>query len=226
MSSCIEFEKINVNEIYFANSVKSPYVITKNIITSQTGRILSVKTPLVNTYGIEDGKNKDNKFKVKLLLPDIEAATRLEKKIDSFKKKIIDIDSKIIQTAISQNWIPDISDEELKKRYHPIFEKNGFIKASVPNMNGTWDKLILINEKEEILFPNADLSSPPDIVSRKSKIICNLNITQVWFKNNLSSWGISIKLVECIVVNPVIKNVEINSHFAISEDDLKDIEEI
>jgi Uri superfamily endonuclease len=226
MSSCIEFEKINVNEIYFANSVKSPYVITKNIITSQTGRILSVKTPLVNTYGIEDGKNHDNKFKVKLLLPDTVVVTKLEKKIDSFKKKMIDIDDKIIQTAISQKWIPDISDEELKKRYHPIFEKNGFIKASVPNMNGAWDKLILINGKEEILFPNAGLKTPPDIVSRKSKIICNLNITQVWLKNDMSSWGVSIKLVECIVINPVIKNVEKIKPFGLSEDDLKDIEEI
>jgi hypothetical protein len=71
-----------------------------------------------------------------------------------------------------------MSDEEIKKRYHPIFEKNGFIKASVPNINGNWDSLILTDRNDKILFFNAGLN-PSDIVSRKSKIICNLNITQV-----------------------------------------------
>lgn len=231
MSNVIDFSKFtDCSKVRYMDPKNDRYTITRNIISTQIKKGLSIKTPLIKTYGIEDGeRNKihDGKFKVKLIF-----STNDNPKIETFKQNIIKLDEKFIQDAIVGNWLGNnLSAETVTNRYCSIFDINGtksaFIKANVPNINGNWDSLIIKDTNDIVIFPNKEGILPRDIVHNKSRIICNLNITQIWIKLDQSKWGVSVKLVETIVVNPVLQTVETECKpFGLSESDLADIEEM
>jgi hypothetical protein len=240
MTNVVDFSEFIVTDVIFKNPVikYDRHVITRNIISIKKNKGLLIRTPLMKTFGIEDGeRNKvhDGKFKVKTIFPN---DTKPESRIETFKKKIIELDTKIIQDAIAGKWLGEnLSDDIVTNRYHPIFDINGsntktskksaFIKANVPNLNGTWDSLQIKDTNNIIIFPYTEGLLPGNLVSNTSKIICILNITQVWIKQDKSQWGVSVKLVECIVHNEVLQPVETECRpFEISEDDLADIKEM
>jgi hypothetical protein len=122
-----------------------------------------------------------------------------------------------------------MSDNMIASRYSPIFDcksKSAFIKANVPNTNGSWDTLTIMDTNEIVIFPNLQELLPSDLIHSKSRIICKLNINQVWIKLDKSMWGVSVKLVQCVIFNPLLQEIDIKSEpFGISTEDLADIDE-
>jgi hypothetical protein len=230
MSNFLDFSKINEINVRYMLPKTDRFVTTRNIISLETNKGLSIKTPLTKTYGIEDGVRNfihDGKFKVKLLFSDIDNA-----RVEIFKENVKRLDTKIIQDAISAKWLGnDMSNNMIASRYCPIFDcksKSAFIKANVPNANGSWDTLTIMDTNENVIFPNSQDLLPSDLVHRKSGIICRLNITQVWIKLDKSMWGVSVKLVECVVFNPKSQDIDIKSEpepFGICAEDLADFDE-
>jgi len=229
MSNFLDFSKINEINLRYMLPKTDRFVTTRNIISLETNKGLSIKTPLVKSYGIEDGVRNsihDGKFKVKLLFSDTDNA-----RVEIFKENIKRLDNRIIEDAISGKWLGDMSDNMIASRYSPIFDcksKYAFIKANVPNSNGSWDSLTIMDTNEIVIFPNSQDLLPSDLVHSKSRIICKLNITQVWIKQDKSMWGVSIKLVQCVVFNPPPQDIDIKSEpdpFRISAEDLADIDE-
>jgi hypothetical protein len=208
---------------------KDRFVTTRNIISLETNKGLSIKTPLMKTFGIEDAfRNSihDGKLKVKLIF-----STNDNARVEIFKQNIIRLDAKIIQDAISAKWLGDMSDNMIASRYSSSFDcksKSAFIKANVPNANGSWDSLTIMNTNEIVIFPNLQDLLPSDLIHSKSRIMCKFDITQVWIKQDKSMWGVSVKLVQCVDFNPPSQDIDIKSEpdpFGISVEDLADFDE-
>jgi hypothetical protein len=186
-----------------------------NIMNPATNRFLQVVFPTMGTWGISDFVNKetnesDGKFKISLIFPTGDYATP---ETELALQKLKDFETQLIEDAAKNSelwWGEPMSKEILKHMYFTNikyqkdpktkkidYTKDASISAKVVNYGEKWNVEIYDTQYNR-LFPcdNPDVT-PMDLVVKFSKVNCILECGGIWIGGK--GWGVTWKLVECVV---------------------------
>jgi len=210
-----------------------------NIISTQTNRSLHISTPMMMTWGIADfiGDNgeSDGKFSISLNFPNEEYR---KPATDQFLQKLKDFENKILDDAVKNSelwWGEEMSREVCKHTFFPYLKysknkdtkkidltKPPSIRAKVPNYDGKWN-VELYDTKENLIFPceNKNLT-PSDFVPKLSQVACVLQCGGIWIGGK--GWGLTWKLVQCVVKPREVVSVYGKCHIQLSTEDRDAIE--
>ena len=205
-----------------------------SIISTQTNRSLHVSTPCMSTWGISDFVNEagesDGKFSMTLRFPNVDYETVETKE---FLQKMKDFESLVIEDAFKNSelwWGEETPKEVLKHNFFPfityakdkITKKNDMskppkMKVKVPNYGGKWSVEVYDTEQNTI-FPsdNAD-HTPIEFVPKNSEVKCLIQCAGIWIGGK--GWGITWKLIQCIVKPPTNFSVFGKCHISLSDTD-------
>jgi hypothetical protein len=211
-----------------------------NMISTQTNRSLHVTTPMMMTWGItdfiDDKGESDGKYSMSLNFPNDDYR---KPTTDNFLKKLKDFENQILDDAVKNSelwWGESMSREVCKHTFFPFLKysknkdtkkidptKPPSIRAKVPNYGGKWgveiydtrDNLIFPSEKEQHL-------SPVDFVPKLSQVACVLQCGGIWIGGK--GWGLTWKLIQCVVKPREVVSVYGRCHIKLSDDDRGAIE--
>ena len=211
-----------------------------NMISTQSNRSLHITTPMMMTWGITDfiGDNgeSDGKFSMSLNFPNDDYR---KPSTDDFLVKMKAFENQILDDAVKNSelwWGEDMSREVCKHTFFPFLKysknkdtkkidlsKPPSIRAKVPNYGGKWgceiydtrDNLIFPSEKEQHL-------TPVDFVPKLSQVACVLQCGGIWIGGK--GWGLTWKLIQCVVKPREVVSVYGRCHIKLSEDDRGAIE--
>ena len=206
-----------------------------NMINTETKRSLHVSTPLMMTWGISDFVNdageNDGKFSMTLNFPNTEYS---KPSTDVFLEKLKEFESKILDAAVENSelwWGEEMSREVCKHSFYPLLKyqkdkmtkKNDMskppsIKAKVPCYDGRW-AVELYDTSDKLLFPCDEQKhlTPVDFVPKLSQVACVLQCGGVWIGGK--GWGVTWKLVQCVVKPRNVESVYGRCHIKLSDED-------
>jgi hypothetical protein len=208
------------------------------LISKQSSRSLHISTPLMTTWGIGDFVNEqgesDGKYSISLVFPNEDYAT---KSSTVFLEKMKEFENQIIEDAVANSelwWGEKMSKELVKHTFFPFLKyakmkdskkidttKPPHIKAKVPIWEGKWG-VEIYDTKNNMLFPceNEDMT-PMDFVPRLSNVACVIQCGGIWIGGK--GWGLTWKLVQCVVKPKEVASVFGRCHVQLSEDEVDTI---
>lgn len=210
-----------------------------NLISSQTNRSLHITTPMMMTWGISDfiGDNgeSDGKYSMSLNFPNEEYR---KPATDAFLQKMKDFENQILDDAVKNSdiwWGEEMSREVCKHTFFPFLKytknkdtkkidmtKPPSIRAKVPYYSGKWG-VEIYDTKDNLIFPcDNDNLTPMDFVPKLSNVACVLQCGGIWIGGK--GWGITWKLVQCVVKPREVVSVYGRCHIQLSEADRGAIE--
>lgn len=205
-----------------------------SIISTQLNRLLYVSTPCMSTWGMSDYVNEagesDGKFSMTLRFPNPDYETSGTKE---FLKKMKDFEALVIEDAVKNSelwWGEETPREVLKHNFFPfitytkdkVTKKNDLskppkMKVKVPNYNGKWS-VEVYDPEQNCLFPSDNTEQTPvDFVPKNSEVKCLIQCAGIWIGGK--GWGITWKLMQCIVKPPAKLTVFGKCHISLSEND-------
>jgi len=206
-----------------------------NMINTETKRSMHVSTPLMMTWGITDFVNEagenDGKFSMALNFPNQEYS---KPSTDVFLEKMKAFENKILDMAVENSelwWGEEMSREVCKHSFYPLVKyqkdkltkkfdlsKPPSIKAKVPCYDGKW-AIELYDTSDNLLFPCDDQKrlTPVDFVPKLSQVACVLQCGGVWIGGK--GWGVTWKVVQCVVKPRNIESVYGRCHIKLSDED-------
>lgn len=234
---------LNVNE-WMPSSVKymPPKVNDKggksvNIISDQTKRSLHISTPLMITWGIsdfvDDKGESDGKYSISLAFPNDEYKS---KQTDEFLQKLKAFENEVIDYAVKNSELlfgEEMSKEVVKHMFFPIlkysknkdtkkvdYSKPPTIRAKVTRYNSKWG-VEIYDTKSNLIFPVSDneLLMPGDLVPKLSQVACVLQCSGLWIGGK--GFGVSWKLIQCVVKPKEVVSVYGKCHIQLSEEDMQ-----
>jgi len=210
-----------------------------NMISTQTNRSLHITTPMMMTWGIADfiGDNgeSDGKFSISLNFPNDEYR---KPATDAFLQKIKDFENQILDDAVRNSelwWGEEMSREVCKHTFFPFLKytknkdtkkidptKPPSIRAKVPFYSGKWG-VEIYDTKNTLIFPcENDMLTPVDFVPKLSQVACVLQCGGIWIGGK--GWGVTWKLIQCVVKPREVVSVYGRCHVQLSEDERDTIE--
>lgn len=205
-----------------------------SIISKQTNRSLHISTPLMMTWGVsdfvDDKGDSDGKFSISLNFPNEEYKNE---STDRFLKKLKDFENQILDDAVRNSevwWGEEMSREVAKHTFFPFlkysknrdtkkidFTKPPSIRAKVPFYSGKWN-VEIYDTKSNMIFPceNEHLT-PVDFIPKMSSVACVLNCNGIWIGGK--GWGLTWKLIQCVVKPRVIHTVYGTCNVKLSNED-------
>jgi hypothetical protein len=220
---------------YMAPKVLQSKAKSVGIISKQTNRVLSLSTPLMMTWGISDFVNEngesDGKFSMTLNFPNDEYSTAAT---TEFLQKIKEFEEQIISDAVKNSevwWGKEKSREVVKETMNPLLKysmnkdtkkidpsKPPSIRAKVGYYNDKWN-LEIYDTRGNLIFPSDNPAhTPMDFVPKLSNVACVLQCGGIWM-SGLSSWGITWKLVQCVVKPREVVSIYGKCHIQLSTED-------
>jgi hypothetical protein len=210
-----------------------------NIISGQTNRSLHISTPLLMTWGISDFIDEktgesDGKYSMTLNFPNEEYATPQSRE---FLQKLKDFENTILDAAVKNSevwWGEEMSREVAKHTFFPFIKysksketkkidltKPPSIRAKVPYYDGRW-AVEIYDPQMKTLFPceNPNIT-PIDLVPKLSSVACVLQCGGIWIGGK--GWGLTWKLIQCIVKPKQVVSVYGKCHIQLSKEDLATI---
>lgn len=203
-----------------------------SVISKQTNRGLCVSTPLMITWGIsdfcDDQGNSDGKYSMSLSFPNEEYKTP---ETDDFLAKCKAFENQILDDAVTNSevwWGEKMSRDICKHTFFPFlkyskdkltkktdYSKPPSFKAKVPCYGDKWSCQIYDTELK-LLFPSETNpgSTPMDYVPKASSVVCGLQCTGIWIGGK--GWGLTWKLIQCIVKPKVVMSVYDRCHLKLS----------
>jgi hypothetical protein len=211
-----------------------------SVISKQTNRGLCVSTPLMITWGIsdfcDDQGNSDGKYSMSLSFPNEEYKTE---ETEEFLTKCKAFENQILDDAVSNSevwWGEKMSRDIVKHTFFPFLKypndkitkrkdcsKPPSLKAKVPCYGDKWSCQIYDTELN-LLFPveNNPSSTPMDFIPKASSVVCGLQCTGIWIGGK--GWGLTWKLIQCIVKPKVVMSVYDKCHLKLSVKDKDNIQ--
>jgi hypothetical protein len=211
-----------------------------NVISTQSNRSLHITTPLMMTWGISDFVDEktgesDGKYTLSLNFPNDDYANKDTK---AFLQKMKDFENQILDDAVknSEAWFgEEMSREVAKHTFFPFlkytkdkttkkfdYTKPPSIRAKVPNYGGRW-AVEIYDTSGKPIFPNSDINmTPMDFIPKKSNVACIIQCGGLWFGGK--GWGLTWKLIQCVVKPQEQVSVYGKCHIQLSQDDLQNIE--
>jgi len=205
-----------------------------SIISTQSNRSVYLTTPCLSTWGISDYVNEagesDGKFSMTLRFPNPDYETPDTK---MFMEKLKDFESQVMEDAITNSeawWGESMPREVLKHNFFPFLtytkvegtKKNDTskppkMKVKVPNYGGKWSVEVYDPEQNRLFPSDNEEQTPVDFVPRNSEVKCLIQCAGIWIGGK--GWGITWKLMQCIVKPPVQMSVFGKCHIALSDSD-------
>jgi len=192
------------------------------------------------TWGISDFIDEktgeaDGKYSISLNFPNNEYK---EKATTEFLEKLQEFENQILDDAVKNSelwWGEEMSREICKHSFYPIlkypkvkgttkidYTKSPSIRAKVPFYQGKWG-VELYDAQQNIIFPCEDPGQTPiDFVPKQSNIACVLQCGGIWIGGK--GWGITWKLVQCVVKKQEIEHIFGKCHIQLSVEDQETIE--
>ena len=210
-----------------------------NIVSTQTNRSLHLSTPLMMTWGISDFIDEkgesDGKFSMSLNFPNSDYGSP---QTEEFLKKLKDFESQILDDAVrnSEAWFgEEMSREVAKHTFFPFLKytkdkttkkidasKPPSIRVKVPNYNNRW-AIEIYDTGSNLIFPcDNENMTPMDFIPKKSNVACVVQCGGLWFGGK--GWGLTWKLVQCVVKPQEVVSVYGKCHIQLSTDELSMIE--
>ena len=206
------------------------------IISTQSNRSLHTATPLMMTWGVTDFVDEktgesDGKFTISLNFPNADFATPAT---TEFLEKVKEFESQILQDAVtnSEAWFgEEMTLPVVKHTFFPFLKytkdkttkkvdptKPPSIRAKVPNYNGRW-AVEIYDTKQQRIFPcENENMTPMDFIPKKSNVACVLQCGGLWFGGK--GWGLTWKLVQCVVKPQEVVSVYGRCHIQLSMDEI------
>tara|TARA_A100001388_G_scaffold122345_2_gene90274 strand:+ start:4086 stop:5084 length:999 start_codon:yes stop_codon:yes gene_type:complete len=189
-----------------------------SIISSQSNRGLKLTTPQLMTWGVSDYVDpttgeSDNRYTIQLSFP-LENYQTPE--TNTFLEKLKVFEQRVIDDAVqhSEAWFGKTrSKEVIKETYYsylkyskdkltrqPDYSKPPSFRPKVHYQNGEWKNLEIYSPQQELLFPDKENTNvtPVDLIPKSSKVMCLIQCTGIWTAGG-NSWGVSWKMIQCIV---------------------------
>lgn len=233
----ISFRDWNTSSVmYMAPKINDRGGKSINIISTQSKRSLHVSTPLMMTWGIndfvDDKGESDGKYSISLQFPNEDYKT---KECDEFLQKLKDFENQILDDAVKNSdkwWGEDISRDVLKHTFFPFLKysknkdtkkvdltKPPAIRAKVPYYNGKW-AVEIYNTNSELIFPcSNEMMSPVDFVQKMSNVACVIQCSGIWIGGK--GWGVTWKMIQCVVKPREVVSVYGKCHVELSSDDVE-----
>jgi len=210
-----------------------------NVISNQTNRSIHLTLPLLMTWGITDFTDEktgesDGKFSMSLNFPNAEYATN---ETNLALQKLKDFEEKLLNDAVanSEAWFGKKQSREIVEYgFFPFlkYSKNKETKAidytrapsirpKVPKYGEDW-KVEVYDTKMNLLFPSPQLSSPIDLVPKQSNVASVISCGGIWIGGK--GWGLTWKLVQCVVKPQLMESVFGKCHIQLSEEEVESIE--
>lgn len=213
-----------------------------SLISKQTNRSLHISTPMMMTWGVQDfiGDNgeSDGKWSMSLNFPNEEYK---KPATDLFLQKVKDFENQILDEAVKNSelwWGEEMSREVCKHTFFPFLKysknkdtkkidpsKPPSIKAKVPFYDGKWG-LEIYDTKEQLVFPCDDKDkvhlTPVDFIPKLSQVACVLQCGGIWIGGK--GWGLTWKMIQCVVKPREIVSVYGKCHIQLSSDDREAID--
>lgn len=213
-----------------------------SLISKQTNRSLHISTPMMMVWGVQDfiGDNgeSDGKWSMSLNFPNDEYK---KPATDVFLQKVKDFENQILDDAVRNSelwWGEEMSREVCKHTFFPFLKysknkdtkkidpsKPPSIKAKVPFYDGKWG-LEIYDTKEQLVFPSDDKDkihlTPVDFIPKLSQVACVLQCGGIWIGGK--GWGLTWKVIQCVVKPREIVSVYGKCHIQLSSDDREAID--
>jgi hypothetical protein len=192
------------------------------------------------TWGIsdfcDDQGNSDGKYSMSLSFPNEEYKTP---ETDDFLAKCKAFENQILDDAVVNSevwWGEKMSRDIVKHTFFPFlkyskdkltkktdYSKPPSLKAKVPCYGDKWSCQIYDTELN-LLFPSESNTSatPMDYVPKASSVVCGLQCTGIWIGGK--GWGLTWKLIQCIVKPKVVMSVYDRCHLKLSVKDKDEIQ--
>ena len=206
-----------------------------SLISKQTNRALHLNTPLMMTWGVSDfcdeHGNSDGKYKLSINFPNEEYKTA---DTDILLKKMVEFQEQVLDDAVENSelwWGEKMSRELVKHTFFPFlkYKKNKDTKkidyTSSPSIHAKvpfyhekgWD-VELYDMNENLIFPceNPHLT-PVDFIPKMSKVACTIQCTGLWIGGK--GWGLTWKLVQCIVKPKEVESIKGICQIKLSDND-------
>jgi len=194
---------------------------------------------MMMTWGISDfiGDNgeSDGKFSMSLNFPNQEYA---KPATDQFLQKLKDFENQILDDAVKNSelwWGEEMSREVCKHTFFPFLKytknkdtkkvdpsKPPSIRAKVPYYDGRWAVEIYDTQMNKIFPCENENLTPMDFVQKLSQVACVLQCGGIWIGGK--GWGLTWKLIQCVVKPREIVSVYGKCHIQLSAEDLGAIE--
>ena len=205
------------------------------LISKQTNRTLHISTPLMMTWGIsdfvDDKGESDGKYSISLNFPNEEYKTAAT---NDFLQKLKEFENQILDDAVRNSelwWGEEMSRELVKHTFFPFlkYSKNKdtkkvdytrppSIRAKVPFYDGKW-AVEIYNPSGELIFPcENSMMSPMDFVQKLSNVACVIQCSGIWIGGK--GWGLTWKMVQCVVKPREIVSVYGKCHIQLTSEDV------
>jgi hypothetical protein len=207
-----------------------------NIISAQTNRSLHFSTPFMMTWGpadyVDEKGESDGKFSMTLNFPNEEYRT---KDTDSMLQKLKDFENFVLDEAVKKSeswWGESMSREVAKHTFFPFLKysknkdtkkidltKPPSIRGKIPLYSGKWG-VEIYDTRGSLIFPNENPDlTPVDFIPKMSSVACVLQCGGIWIGGK--GWGLTWKVIQCVVKPKEIQSVYGKCHIAISPEDLE-----
>lgn len=213
-----------------------------NLISSQSNRGIHLTTPLMMTWGISDFTDektgeKDGKYSMSLTFPNEEYATPATR---DFLEKMKKFENQILDDAVKNSeswWGEEMSRELCKHTFFPFlkysknketkkvdYTKPPSIRVKVPCYDdGTRWGVEIYDTKSTQIFPSDNPNhTPADFVPSMSSVACIIQCGGIWIGGK--GWGLTWKLIQCIVKPREVVSVYGKCHIQLSPEDQSTIE--
>jgi len=211
-----------------------------NIISTQSNRSLHLSTPLMMTWGIADFVDEktgesDGKYSMSLNFPNPDFATpgstELLAKMKAFENQILEdavknseawFGEEMSLAVAKHTFFPFLKYTKDKTTKKIDLSKPPSIRAKVPNYNSRW-AIEIYDTKQQKIFPcDNENMTPMDFIPKKSNVACVLQCGGLWFGGK--GWGLTWKLVQCVVKPQEVVSVFGRCHIQLSVDEISKME--
>jgi hypothetical protein len=206
------------------NNKNSTTIKKYRLSSDQQGSGLTITTPKMQTWGIQDFKDKktgesDGKFKLSLNFPiDSNPETEMFKeKMEQFYNKVIDLveanspsffGKKKVRESIIDSSFPILKYPKIKESSELDYSKPPALSVKVENFYSQEEKkytdhldVHIYDRQKRLLYPNEDtFDHPSNHVGKLSTIVALLKCNSIWV--GATNWGITFSVTQIIVVNP------------------------
>jgi hypothetical protein len=211
-----------------------------NVISTQSNRSIHLALPLMMTWGISDYTDEktgesDGKFSISLNFPNDDFATP---ETNLALQKLKEFEELLINDAVknSEAWFGKKQSREIVEYgYFPFlkYPKNKDTKAAdttrppslrpkVPKYGDDW-KVEVYDTKMNLLFPSPNYVSPIELVPKQSNVASVIACGGIWIGGK--GWGLTWKLIQCVVKPQIMESVFGKCHIQLSDADVENIEQ-
>lgn len=209
------------------------------MIYLKTNSTIYLSTPLLTTFGVSDftdesGVNNE-KYSMSLMFPNPEyadaASSLFLDKLKQFEESLIQDVSKhsfqwfgeeIPVDFVRRMFSPMLKhrknkDPSIKTKYDLSTPPTLSVKVPYDKVTTNW-KCEIYDSSSKQLFPSSTTQyTPIDLIPKMSKVACVIQCGGIWY--NGKAWGITWKLIQCVVKPKEVVSIQGVCHIQLSEED-------